>query len=158
MTTSASNKASCVSWAGPNQPQINQPFAAPPYNPAVCPNGSDAPDLCPDNSARLSSRQTAAPAAANGSDTQSSAPPAGTQLTPSGPQLPGLPNVPSVPSVPQTAPNIDPQALGGLLGINGAGPNGQLTPAQQRQLKAMLSQGGSGGQASGDLLNYLFGN
>ena len=157
-TTSASDRASCVAWIGNNQPQINQPFAAPPYNPAVCPNGSDAPDLCPDNSARLSSRQTAAPTTPQGSDTQSSAPPAGTQLTPNGPQLPGLPNVPSVPSLPQTAPNIDPQALGGLLGINGAGPNGQLTPAQQRQLQNMLSQGQSGGQASGDLLNFLFGN
>src|SRR6476659_7024861 len=157
-TTSASNRASCVAWIGPNQPQINQPFAAPPYNPSVCPNGSDAPDLCPDNSARLSSRRTAGPAVANGSDTQSSAPPAGTQLSPTGPQLPSLPNLPSVPSVPQTAPNIDPQALGGLLGINGAGSGGQLTPAQQRQLKNMLSKGQNGGQASGDLLNFLFGN
>jgi len=94
----------------------------------------------------------------NGSDTQGSAPPAGTQLSPTGPQLPSLPNLPSVPSVPQTAPNIDPQALGGLLGINGAGTGGQLTPAQQRQLKSMLSKGQNGGQASGDLLNFLFGN
>jgi ABC-type transporter Mla subunit MlaD len=155
-TTSPSNKASCVAWLGNDQPQINTPFAAPPYHPSVCPNGSDAPNLCPDNSARLSSRQAAGPAVAQSSGA-SSAPPPGTQLSPTAPQLPSLPSVPSVPSAPQSAPNIDPNSLGGLLGVTGASGQ-QLTPAQQRQLKNMLSQGGNGAQASGDLLNFLFGN
>jgi ABC-type transporter Mla subunit MlaD len=36
----------CVSWVGPNQPRINEPFPAPRYDNAVCPNGSAAPELC----------------------------------------------------------------------------------------------------------------
>jgi ABC-type transporter Mla subunit MlaD len=153
-TTSAANKASCVAWIGPNQPQINQPYAAPPYDPSVCPNGSDAPNLCPDNSPRLTARQAAGPAVAKADSTQGSAPPAGTPLSPTGPQLPSLPSTPSLPQ----APNLDPQTLGGLLGVGGAGGGGELTPAQQRRLKSLLSQGAGGGQANGDLLNFLFGN
>jgi ABC-type transporter Mla subunit MlaD len=36
----------CVSWLGGNQPRLSQPFDLPPYDPSVCDEGSDAPELC----------------------------------------------------------------------------------------------------------------
>jgi hypothetical protein len=36
----------CVSWLGASQPGINEDLGLPPYDPAVCPNGSLAPELC----------------------------------------------------------------------------------------------------------------
>jgi ABC-type transporter Mla subunit MlaD len=41
--------ARCVSWLGPNQPRVggkDRNFTLPPYDPSVCDEGSDAPDLC----------------------------------------------------------------------------------------------------------------
>lgn len=38
--------ARCVSWLGDNQPGVNQDDNLPPYDPSVCPNGSERPDLC----------------------------------------------------------------------------------------------------------------
>jgi ABC-type transporter Mla subunit MlaD len=36
----------CVSWLGGNQPRLSQPLDLPPYDPSVCDEGSDAPELC----------------------------------------------------------------------------------------------------------------
>jgi virulence factor Mce-like protein len=36
----------CVSWLGASQPGINEDLGLPPYDPAVCPEGSVAPELC----------------------------------------------------------------------------------------------------------------
>jgi ABC-type transporter Mla subunit MlaD len=36
----------CVSWLGGNQPRLSEPFDLPPYDPSVCEEGSDAPELC----------------------------------------------------------------------------------------------------------------
>jgi virulence factor Mce-like protein len=48
-TTNLLDAAHCVSWLGPNQPRINQEVKLPPYDPSVCPEGSNAPDLCDPN-------------------------------------------------------------------------------------------------------------
>ena len=36
----------CVSWLGGNQPRLSEPFDLPAYDPSVCDEGSDAPELC----------------------------------------------------------------------------------------------------------------
>jgi virulence factor Mce-like protein len=45
-TTNILDAAHCVSWLGPNQPRINQSVPLPPYDKSVCPDGSNAPELC----------------------------------------------------------------------------------------------------------------
>ncbi|HET8948499.1 MAG TPA: hypothetical protein VFQ07_16080, partial [Candidatus Polarisedimenticolia bacterium] len=159
-TTSAAARDRCVAWIGPNQPQINEPLAAPPYDPSVCPNGSNDSSLCPDNTARLSSSRSRTSAAGPGTDQNQpqsgSAPPAAPTVPGApAPQLPGLPGTPSIPSLPQI-PGINPDTLGGLLGV-GTG-NGGLTPQQEQALQGLLNQRAGSQQANGDLLNYLFGN
>jgi len=160
-TTSAAARDRCVAWTGPNQPQINQPLAAPPYDPSVCPNGSNDSSLCPDNTARLSSSRTRTSAAGPETDQSQpqsgSAPPAAPTVPGApAPQVPGLPGTPSIPSLPQI-PGINPDTLGGLLGV-GTGNGGGLTQQQQQALQGLLNKQAGSQQASGDLLNYLFGN
>jgi hypothetical protein len=70
--------------------------------------------------------------------------------------VPGLPGTPSIPSLPQI-PGINPDTLGGLLGV-GTGNGGGLTQQQQQALQGLLNKQAGSQQASGDLLNYLFGN
>jgi len=36
----------CVAWLGDAQPRLSEPFDLPPYDPSVCDEGSDAPELC----------------------------------------------------------------------------------------------------------------
>ncbi len=43
LTPNGEEAARCVQWLGPNQPGINEDLGLPPYDPAVCPNGT-APD------------------------------------------------------------------------------------------------------------------
>jgi hypothetical protein len=45
-TTNILAAAPCVSWLGGNQPRLSQPLDLPPYDPSVCDEGSDAPELC----------------------------------------------------------------------------------------------------------------
>jgi ABC-type transporter Mla subunit MlaD len=146
-TTSASNKDRCVSWLGPNQPDINDDLGLPPYDPSVCPNGSDAPELCDPNGARLA-RGSGGTAAAGGSDqTRGAVPEAGTG---GAPQV-NLPDkvIPDVPGVPDVG-----KGLGGLLGLGGGGggskPGGDLGQG--------LGVDPNTDQSTDDLLNFLFGN
>jgi ABC-type transporter Mla subunit MlaD len=41
LTTNILDAARCVQWLGPNQPGINEDLGLPPYDPAVCPNGTE---------------------------------------------------------------------------------------------------------------------
>ncbi len=41
LTTNIVEAARCVQWLGPNQPGINEDLGLPPYDPAVCPNGTE---------------------------------------------------------------------------------------------------------------------
>jgi ABC-type transporter Mla subunit MlaD len=45
-TTNILEAHPCVSWLGPNQPRLSEPMELPPYDPSVCDEGSNAPDLC----------------------------------------------------------------------------------------------------------------
>jgi hypothetical protein len=41
LTTNIVDAARCVQWLGPNQPGINEDLGLPPYDPRVCPNGTE---------------------------------------------------------------------------------------------------------------------
>ncbi len=45
-TTSIEDANRCVAWLGRNQPDINEPLNLPPYDSAVCPDGSTDTSLC----------------------------------------------------------------------------------------------------------------
>jgi len=129
----------CVSWLGPNQPRISEPFAAPRYDDAVCPNGSAAPELCDPGISTNS---------ANGDDVQTTSEAAevpGYQAPPgAGPAEPGE-QPPVVPGL--DLPGASEGDLDDLLdvpGVTGGGNLGQDSP--------------SGDQASQDLLDFLFAN
>ena len=159
-TTNVAERDRCVSWLGPNQPQITQPMSLPPYHPSVCPQGSDAPDLCnPAGSARVTSRR-----AAGGGEAVDSAPGgpssgggAGNGGPPApAPILPGLPEI----------PGVDPSNLNELLGVGqgqlnnilgGAGLGGTGLGGAG-QVGGLPRAGQGSGGTSQDLLNYLFGN
>jgi virulence factor Mce-like protein len=55
LTTNLVDAARCVQWLGPNQPGITEDLGLPPYDPAVCPNGTEpeaARYLCDPGGAR----------------------------------------------------------------------------------------------------------
>ena len=45
-TTDVTQANRCVAWLGDNQPGLNGGPSLPPYDPSVCPGGSNAPDIC----------------------------------------------------------------------------------------------------------------
>ena len=45
-TTNVLEANRCVAWLGPNQPGLNQDLNLPPYDPSVCPEGSNDLELC----------------------------------------------------------------------------------------------------------------
>ncbi|MEK6277734.1 MAG: MlaD family protein, partial [Actinomycetota bacterium] len=148
-TTSASNRDRCVSWLGPTQPDINDPLNLPPYDPSVCPQGSDDLALCNPAGPRLARNEQ------GGAQPEGGAPGETRGQAPEGGQGPGepqdLPNVvPGAPGLPDVG-----QGLGGLLGLGNLGGNSQ-------QGGGALGQGiglGSGDDhTTDDLLNFLFGN
>ena len=59
-TTNILEADNCVAWLGNSQPGINEPNRLPPYDPSVCPNGTEPPaaeSLCsPEGSGRRNAR------------------------------------------------------------------------------------------------------
>ncbi len=159
-TTSAADKASCVSWLGPTQPGINSGPDLPPYSGQVCPNGSSDLSICnPANPRQTGTVRTRSTPAAGGPQletptvpTQPGAQPGGGNgeggpklpnlpdlpKPPKGPKLPNVPGVPNLPSVP---------GLGDLLGPGGG--QGKNVP--------LPGPSGASPDATNDLLNFLFG-
>jgi ABC-type transporter Mla subunit MlaD len=145
-TTNASDRNRCVSWLGPNQPQVTQPLSVPPYHPSVCPDGSTDLEICNPGAARqLSGRRAAAPEAAapGGGETPAQGPTPGPAAA--GGEAPAAPQPPPLPGLPEI-PGVDPETLQDLLDVGGSGQN----------LEDLLGQPQAGG-ANQDLLNYLFG-
>jgi ABC-type transporter Mla subunit MlaD len=153
-TRSAADKNRCVSWLGPNQPQISQALAAPPYDPSVCPNGSADLRLCnPAGSSRTPGRKSIS-AGSGGGGQGGNAP--GTEVPTAPGTAPALPNVPQLPGLPDLPqlPGGGAGGLGGLLGLGGSGQGGGSGHGG-----GLLGGGAGGGQApNGDLLNFLFGS
>jgi virulence factor Mce-like protein len=160
-TTNPAAVDRCVSWIGPNQPGINAGPSLPPYSGAACPAGTagpaDATSLCnPANPRQTGTTDARQAPTAQGSPItgpQASTPAAGAGGAVGGNGTPNLPNLPNLPNVPKgpKAPNVPnvpglpnvPGTGGGLGGLLGGDSGGQQ------------SQGG--GDATGDLLNFLFG-
>lgn len=61
-TTNLLEAHRCVGWLGPNQPGINTGPELEPYDPSVCPDGSEAPALCdPDGGGGLAAAAQSSP-------------------------------------------------------------------------------------------------
>ncbi len=143
----------CVSGLGPNQPgitpgQSEADLGIPPYDPAVCPDGSTDLSICnPAGPRRQVSSQKASGGAAkgengNGGDGAGS----GGSGLPDVPDLPGNPDLPDLPGNPGGGSGGG--GLGGALddlpGLGGGGNNNGG------------GGGGGAGQAANDLLDFLF--
>jgi ABC-type transporter Mla subunit MlaD len=154
-TTNILEAADCVQWLGPNQPGINEDIGLPPYDPAVCPNGTEpaaAEALCDPN------QTTSSPARGGGrrNGTRGGAGDGGG----SGERAPSIAppptNVPDdvldeILDVPQSALDDLPGRLQNGLRDLGSG------------IQRGLGRGGGGtsggaSSATGDLLDFLFSN
>lgn len=149
-TTNASDAAGCVSWLGPDQPDINDPLNLPAYDPSVCPNGSNDLSLCdPGTAARKQISNATATALGSGGGSAGATANAG-----QGTATPGTPGAPVQGQA--TGPTGPAGPLGGLLGTTApTGPTGATGP-----LEGLLGggSGAAGTSANQDLFNFLFGN
>jgi ABC-type transporter Mla subunit MlaD len=152
-TTNILEADRCVAWLGPNQPGISEDIPLPRYDDSVCPEGSNAPELCDPNVSTDSKAAGVEGGGAPGGGGQAEAyqpPPA----TPGSPEAPG-----------PGAPGID------LPGGAGGGGGGGGTPSLEDLLDLPpdvtdpggglgLGQNGpgAGGQAADDLLDFLYSN
>lgn len=149
----------CVSWLGPNQPGINSGPELPPYDPSVCPEGSNDLELCnPDGPSTARTRDAGLGRSATGAD----------GIRGSGNGLPGLGDLPGL-----GGGDAD-DGTGGDTGGGGSGngdddirdqlPGGlddlipDLGGGIQNAAPKLGRQGGSGDAdaATQDLLGYLF--
>jgi ABC-type transporter Mla subunit MlaD len=154
-TTNILEADRCVAWLGPNQPGISENISLPRYDGSVCPEGSNAPELCDPN---VSTSSTAAGVGQRGGgggggdgSAQGYVPPS---QTPGSPEAPAGPGVPSLPD-------------GGGGGGGGAGGGGGVPDIDDiLDLPQPPDPGGGlglgpnngGGQPADDLLDFLFSN
>jgi ABC-type transporter Mla subunit MlaD len=135
-TTNLLEADRCVSWLGGNQPGLNQDLGLPPYDPSVCPEGTNAPELCNSGGARSGGRNEVQTTDETSEQPGYEAPPA----TPPGEPEAGVPGL--------DLPGDSGGDLDDLLDIPGAveGQGGDGAPSPP------------GDQASQDLLDFLFSN
>jgi len=149
----------CVSWLGPNQPRLagaDREFPLPPYDPAVCPDGSNAPELCDPAGASSAGRTarrtrgTPEPGGGGGGAGGGQAPPPSTAPPPDGGGAPGggggLPDLPK------------PPGGGDLPGLGGGGGGGLGDLGDLGDLGGGGGGGGGSGGGVGGLLDFLLGN
>jgi ABC-type transporter Mla subunit MlaD len=161
-TTSIADAHRCVAWLGPNQPGINQSVDVPPYDPSVCPGGSNDLSLCnPAGTTSASDGFKRARAGKGGTDATTAATAPGTDGSSTGADgtspdspTPGAPDdgstttptVPTTPGAPTTpAPGGSNGGKNGSLGLGILGLRGNKS-------------GQGGASANEDLLGYLFGS
>jgi ABC-type transporter Mla subunit MlaD len=137
----------CVSWLGRNQPGITpghleEDLGIPPYDPAVCPDGSTRPDICDPNAPRRRAATPDAEEARRVTETGE-----GPALDP-GADLPDLPG--NLPGAGNPAGSLD-DVLDGL-------PGGLSDKKKGKGGGALGGGGGTGGtgQSANDLLDFLF--
>jgi hypothetical protein len=161
VTTSAANKASCVSWTGPTQPGINAGPSLPPYDSSVCPTSSDDLSICnpsaPRQTGSVQTRNAPAQQAPALTPPAQAAPPAvpdpggGAGEGPKLPDLPNLPNVPKGPKLPNVPQVPQVPGLGDLGDLLGPGQQGGLLGGGSQSYNAPAPG------TTDDLLNFLFG-
>jgi ABC-type transporter Mla subunit MlaD len=161
-TTSIADAHRCVAWLGPNQPGINQSVDVPPYDPSVCPGGSNDLSLCnPAGTTSASDGFKRARAGKGGTDATTAGTAPGTDGSSTGADgtspdspTPGAPDdgstttptVPTTPGAPTTpAPGGSNGGKNGSLGLGILGLRGNKS-------------GQGGASANEDLLGYLFGS
>jgi hypothetical protein len=159
LTTNLLEAASCIQWLGPNQPGINEDIGLPPYDPAVCPNGTEpeaAHELCDPNASTSSPARSGG---GSGGPRRGGSAGGGGGSDPAGPSLAPPPNVvpddvlDQILDLPRDALEDLPGRLEDSLRDLGSGI--------QRGLGR--GDGGSAGGdptsgATGDLLDFLFSN
>jgi ABC-type transporter Mla subunit MlaD len=138
----------CVSWLGPNQPRISQPFPAPRYDNAACPAGSEDESLCDPNTSVDSTGTSDVQTTSEGGEVPGYEPPAGETA----PDEPGGPD-PGGPDLPLPEGEIDPGDLDDLLDIPGV--QGNDLPGLNGN---SLGPQDNSDQAAQDLLDFLFKN
>ncbi len=141
LTTNIHDAAPCVSWLGPNQPGLNYEVNLPPYDPSVCPEGSDAPELC--NPAGASATATGGTTSGGPPAADPSVPAPGDAPTSPAPGEPGPAAPPSTlpPDVLEDLLDLPPEVIDELLPDAGSGGG----------------SGGGGDEETGALLDFLFG-
>src|SRR5215211_931389 len=145
----------CASWLGPNQPRITEPLTLPPYDPSVCPDGSNAPELCNPagaSSAGRAGRRTRG-TSDSGGDGAAQAQPPSTPPPPEGGGAPGGGG--ALPDLPKPPGGGD---LPGLGGGGGGGGLGDLGGGGGGGLGDLGGGGGGSGGGVGGLLDFLLGN
>jgi ABC-type transporter Mla subunit MlaD len=152
-TTNILEADRCVAWLGPSQPGISEDLNLPPYDNSVCPEGSNAPELCDPNVSTDSTAAGVERGGGGGGSAQGYAPPPATPGSPEAPSAPGLPDLPEG---------------GGGAGGGGGGGLGDApsiddilglpqTPNPGGGLGLGPDNGG-GSQPADDLLDFLFSN
>jgi hypothetical protein len=162
-TTDVTQANRCVAWLGDQQPGLSEHIDVPPYDPSVCPDGSDNLELCTPAGGRFaassdaSRTRTAAgsdPAAGN----DGSLPPRTDPTDPGGDGTDGSTDeAPTSPTDPTAPPATDPGTT------EEPGPN-TIDDILDDTIKGVTgglgrgTQSNPGAAANGDLLGYLFGN
>jgi virulence factor Mce-like protein len=172
LTTNLVDAARCVQWLGPNQPGINQDIGLPPYNPAVCPNGTEpvaAEYLCdPHSNARQQTRAggtardaRSASATTNGGSgdgQQAGGGGGGASNAPSADDGP-VPDdlLDEILDLPQQAlENLPQQLQDELRGLNSGIQNGLNSTEPRGATPGATGLGGATGAAAEQLLDFLF--
>jgi virulence factor Mce-like protein len=164
LTTVPEEADRCLAWLGPNQPGITEPLDLPRYDPSVCPQGTKpaaaAAELCDPNipaDAESFERAGASGLAATATGPGSSlGGPGGAApgTTPGLPSAPGqgdvekgledLLGLPGEAGLPDVGRGLGGDGIGGNSNGKGKGGNG--------------GGAGAGGQASDELMDFLFGS
>jgi virulence factor Mce-like protein len=170
LTTNILDAARCVQWLGPNQPGINEDIGLPPYDPAVCPHGTEpaaAKYLCdPQGNARQPTRGTggerdgrgaAPPSTGSGGGGGGGGGSGATSGQNDGPVPDDL--LDDILDLPQNALEDLPQQLQNQLQQLSSGIQRGLDPNEPRGTTSTGSGlGGTTGAAAEQLLDFLFSN
>lgn len=166
LTTNLLDAARCVQWLGPNQPGINEDLGLPPYNPAVCPNGTEpeaAEYLCdPHSNARQQARSGEGQASGGRGSGSTATGSGGGQPGGGGDASGGEGPVPDelldeILDLPQQALEDLPQQLQDELRELTGGIQRGLDPTEPQGTSAAASGlGGTTGAAAEQLLDFLF--
>ena len=159
-TTDVLQANRCVAWLGDNQPGLNTGPNLPPYDPSVCPGGSEDTSICNPSGSSLKTGKkqvetTAAgvdDAGVGGADAGSGGADGSGITDESGEGQGGTPGVP----VPPVGDGVGIPGLDGVLG----GPEAGGLLEKQRGARGDRAPSALNGSAAAneDLLGYLFGN
>jgi virulence factor Mce-like protein len=157
-TTNAREADRCVAWLGPNAPGINEDIGLPPYDPSVCPEGTEpeaALALCNPAAARgRGNFERAQSPFGGGSGSGARGARGGAQPTAGDPAL-GMPGIAGAPAGGGSPEEVQ-EGLEDILGV-GAGAQGTGKGLGADGVDGSGKNGRNGAQAADELMNFLFG-